>query len=142
MQTPIELHIATAADLPRLFEIRNAPESTQMAGIKAQTWERFVSVWARTDVVSRAIVEGDEIVGSISIFERDGVWEMGYIIDRARWGCGIATQAVALMLQLVEQRPIYAIVSDTNAGSRRVLDKVGMTVDRRRDDGVWVYVAR
>lgn len=142
MQPQIELRIATPADLPRLFAIRNDSASTQMAGIKAQAWARFVEVWGMTDVVSRAIVADDENVGSISVFEREGVWEMGYIIDRAHWGRGIATRAVELMLDVVVARPVFAVVSDANVGSRRVLEKVGFAVARRRADGAWVHVAQ
>lgn len=142
MQPVTTLRIATATDLPRLFAIRNDPASTQMAGIQPQTWARFFVVWTLPDVISRAVVADGEIVGSISVFKRDDVLEMGYIIDRAHWGRGIATRAVEAMLRVVAERPIFAVVSDANRGSRRVLEKTGFAVDRRRDDGGWVYVAR
>ena len=47
------------------------------------------------------------------------------VIDRAAWGKGIATQALALLLELVSVRPLYARAASDNAGSLRVLQKCG-----------------
>jgi RimJ/RimL family protein N-acetyltransferase len=138
----VHLQPATAADLPRLFEIRNSPECTAMAGIVPQSWERFVEIWNRDDVTARAIVGDDELVGTITIFPRDGVWEMGYIIDTPFWGQGIATSAVRQMLAIFDARPVHAVVSAANRASGRVLEKAGFERTGQRSDGAWQFIAR
>ena len=61
-------------------------------------------------------------------FVADGQTEITYWIDRAAWGRGIATQALALLLELVPVRPLHARVASDNVGSMRVLRKSGFTI--------------
>ena len=50
----------------------------------------------------------------------------GYLLDpRPAWGKGIATRALALLLELVTTRPLHARAASDNAGSLRVLQKCG-----------------
>ncbi len=49
-------------------------------------------------------------------------------IDRAVWGKGIASQALALLLPMIAVRPVYARAASDNIGSLRVLEKAGFTV--------------
>lgn len=65
------------------------------------------------------------LAGSIASFPLDGQTEITYWIDRAFWGAGIATRALALLLELVPDRPLYARAASDNAGSLRVLHKSG-----------------
>jgi RimJ/RimL family protein N-acetyltransferase len=51
--------------------------------------------------------------------------EVTYWIDRPAWGKGIATRALALLLELVTTRPLHARAASDNAGSLRVLQKCG-----------------
>ena len=68
-----------------------------------------------------------QVVGSIASFPIEGQTEITYWIDRAAWGRGIATRAVALLLDLVPYRPLYARAASDNTGSLRVLHKSGFT---------------
>jgi RimJ/RimL family protein N-acetyltransferase len=54
--------------------------------------------------------------------------EVTYWIDRACWGQGIASQALALVLDLVAVGPLRARVASDNAGSLRVLVKSGFRI--------------
>jgi RimJ/RimL family protein N-acetyltransferase len=51
--------------------------------------------------------------------------EIGYWIDKTYWGKGVATRALALFLEEIELRPLYARVAKDNQGSIRVLEKCG-----------------
>ena len=55
---------------------------------------------------------------------------LGYWVGREWWGRGIATQALALFVDEVSIRPLYAHVAAHNVGSIRVLDKCGFRRDR------------
>jgi len=46
-------------------------------------------------------------------------------IDRSWWGQGIASRALALFLDTVPVRPLYARAASDNVGSLRVLQKAG-----------------
>lgn len=73
-----------------------------------------------------------------------GVIEVGYRLHRAAWGRGFATEgAAALIDRGFAELPIDEVVADTmtvNAGSRRVMEKLGMrfvrTVHPHYDDPV------
>ena len=56
----------------------------------------------------------------------EGHREVTYWISPARWGQGLASQALRLYLALVEPtRPIYGRVADHNAASAKVLARAG-----------------
>jgi RimJ/RimL family protein N-acetyltransferase len=52
-----------------------------------------------------------------------GQTEATYWIDRAAWDRGVATRALALLLDLVPARPVHARGASDNAGSLQVLQK-------------------
>jgi RimJ/RimL family protein N-acetyltransferase len=61
---------------------------------------------------------------------------VGYWIGRKFWGRGLATEALAEVVGIVDARPLYAEVVNTNVASIRVLEKCGFTqVDRHVGDG-------
>ena len=62
---------------------------------------------------------------SIAAFPAGGQTQVAYWIERAAWGKGIATRALALLLELVTARPLHARAASDNAGSLRVLQKCG-----------------
>ena len=66
-----------------------------------------------------------------------GKREVGYWIDRAFWGRGIATTALTAFLRLEQTRPLYAGVAKHNVASIRVLEKCGFVIDgaSSEDDG-------
>jgi RimJ/RimL family protein N-acetyltransferase len=58
----------------------------------------------------------------------DGQAEVTYWVDRAAWGRGIASRALALLLEEVPTRPLRARAASDNAGSLRVLEKAGFRI--------------
>lgn len=79
---------------------------------------------ARTCLWSRC----GRLVGSMASFIFQGQREITYWIERAAWGEGIATRAVALLLDLVAVRPLHARAASDNTGSLRVLRKSGFKI--------------
>lgn len=77
--------------------------------------------------------ETGEMVGSTQLMNLRAVrgqGEMGYLLDRALWGRGIMTEAARLTLShafsTLRLSRVLAFADVDNAGSRRVLEKVGM----------------
>ena len=86
----------------------------------------------------RAIVVDGHTVGSIALFRGSDVYsrtaELGYWLAEDYWGRGIMTQAVQRMCEEGFERwgdlvRIYAEPFVHNAGSRRVLEKAGFTLE-------------
>ena len=130
----IELAEVTDEDLPFLFAIQQDPASNQMADVAPRDAEAFAAHWLkiRNDPVSltRIIRANGERAGLILSFIRDGVRELGYWIDQPQWGRGIASTAVAAFLPLDPFRPLTARVVKDNAGSIRVLERIGFAFER------------
>ena len=103
-----------------------------MAVVNPRDLESFGAHWARilgdVSVVARAILADGALVGSISCFEMDGRRSVGYWIAREHWGRGIATRALALLLEEVGVRPLHARVARTNVASIRVLERCGFAI--------------
>jgi RimJ/RimL family protein N-acetyltransferase len=58
----------------------------------------------------------------------DGDTEVTYWIDCSVWGQGVASQALALFLDMVPVRPVYARAASDNVGSLRVLQRAGFAI--------------
>ena len=84
------------------------------------------------DEVAREHESRDHLEGrlgrSIASFVVEGQTEVTYWVDRAVWGRGIASQALALFLIVVRTRPLKVRTASDNAGSLRVLEKAGSTI--------------
>jgi RimJ/RimL family protein N-acetyltransferase len=104
-----------------------------MAAFPARDYDAFMAHWAKIlsdeTTRNRIIVADGEVAGSISTFEMDGRREVGYWVGREYWGRGVATRALAALLDEEPVRPIYAHVAKHNVGSRRVLEKCGFVVE-------------
>ena len=98
-------------------------------------------VWAVTETQTGALLGGCGFVTHA---------ELGYIFARAAWGRGVATEAATACLTygftLLDFDEIFAGALAENAGSRRVLEKLGM---RRRPNeyydsngGVYYLITR
>ena len=123
------------ADLDVLFRHLSDPDAVLMAAFTSedpQDRDRFDAhmrrIMADPGVTLRAVVRAGEVVGSISSFVVDGDTEVTYWIDCAAWGQGIASQALALLLDEVPTRPLHARAASDNAASLRVLEKAGFRV--------------
>jgi RimJ/RimL family protein N-acetyltransferase len=80
------------------------------------------------DGTMRAVIRGGRLVGSIASFVREGDTELTYWVDRSVWGQGVASQALALFLDIVSVRPVYARAASDNIGSLRVLQRAGFAI--------------
>ena len=120
------------SDLDAVFAQMRDPESVAMAAFTAEDpddRERFdahmAKVMSSPDSANFAVTWGGRLVGSISSFVLDGDTEITYWIDRSVWGRGIASRALALLLEIVPVRPLRARAASDNAASLRVLEKAG-----------------
>ncbi|MEU5567553.1 GNAT family N-acetyltransferase [Micromonospora musae] len=84
------------------------------------------------DVTLRAVIRDGRLVGSIASFVMDGDTEVAYWIDRAVWGQGVAGQGIALFLETVPVRPLYARAASDDVRSLRVLRRAGSRSSARR----------
>lgn len=78
----------------------------------------------------------DQPVGAIACCEeRQGkVTEIGYMLNRAFWGRGIATEAATALIDLLfaeGQRRVFADTDPDNAASIRVVERLGFTLEAR-----------
>jgi RimJ/RimL family protein N-acetyltransferase len=122
------------SDLDALFDQMRDPESVWMAAFTRkdpndrEAFDRHMAkVRTSPDVTMRAVTRDGQLVGSIASFVVEGDTEVTYWIDRSVWGHGIASRALALLVDLVPVRPLYARAASDNVGSLRVLRKAGFT---------------
>jgi RimJ/RimL family protein N-acetyltransferase len=132
----VSLRPVQPGDLPRMYELQLDPESNRMAVTIPRIGEAFDTHWAKVlddpAITARAILVGEALVGVISCFPRDGQDHVGYWIDRAYWGMGIASRALHLLLQEVVKRPLVATAATSNGASLRVLQKCGFVIEQVR----------
>lgn len=130
----VRLRPVQPGDLPRMYELQGDPESNRMAVTIPRSREAFDSHWAKSldnpGNTSRAVLVDDAFVGYISCFPMEGQDHVGYWIDRAYWGMGIAGLALQLLLREVARRPLVATIATSNGASLRVLQKAGFAVER------------
>ena len=128
----LELRDVVESDVETLFEHQRDPEACRMAAFTAEDPNDragFFALWAgilgNDRIVKRAIVVDGNLAGNIVHFQQYGLPAVGYWIDRACWGRGIASNALERFLKIVTQRPLYARTAFDNLGSQRVLAKNG-----------------
>ena len=130
----IRLRDVTHDDLPRIYEMQLDLESNRLAVTIPRSAVAFDALWSKVlqdpNVTAKVILVGEVLVGHISCFKMDGLDSVGYWIDKAFWGKGIATQALQLLLKAVTSRPLYAQVATSNIASLRVLQKCGFVVEQ------------
>jgi RimJ/RimL family protein N-acetyltransferase len=118
-------------DIAVFFDQQNDAEAIRMAIWAPREHNAFYEHWHRIlgdpELVARTIVSGDEVAGNITSWSRDGKRLVGYWLGREFWGQGLATKALAELIEELE-RPLYAEVATTNIGSIRVLEKCGFQV--------------
>jgi RimJ/RimL family protein N-acetyltransferase len=121
------------ADLGTLFEFQADPEGSAMAAFPSRDMPAFLEHQARIradpSAITRTIVAGEGVVGSIGSWEVGGERAVGFWIGRDHWGNGYATAALRALLDIDRHRPMYAHVADHNIGSRRVLEKCGFVLE-------------
>lgn len=119
----VRLRPVQPGDLPRMYDLQLDPDSNRMAVTIPRSREAFDSHWAAAlgdpGITARAVLLDGAFVGYISCFPSDGEDHVGYWIDRACWGMGIASRALHLLLGEVTKRPL---VATGNGASIRVLN--------------------
>jgi RimJ/RimL family protein N-acetyltransferase len=132
----VRLRPVQPGDRSRIYEMQLDPESNRMAVTIPRLGEAFDLHWAKVlddpAITARAVLVGEALVGMISCFARDGQDHVGYWIDRAYWGRGIASRALHLLLQEVAKRPLVATAATSNGASLRILQKCGFVVEQVR----------
>lgn len=128
----VSLRAAREDDLPTLFEIQLDDTAQHQAAFTDATardrdayLRKFRRILADDAIVSRVVEVDGEVVGSVAVFPIEGDTEVTYWIRRDWWGRGVATAALAALLQEVRTRPLQARVAEDNHGSRRVLERNG-----------------
>ena len=147
----IALRPVEPGDLPLFFEHQRDPIAVEMVAFQSRDRVAFDRHWAKiladeTGLIRTIVVTSDvspespvvvasgvspesaeHVAGNIVSWNSDGKREIGYWIDRAYWGRGVATGALSAFLRLEQTRPLYAGVAKHNAASLRVLQKCGFT---------------
>lgn len=119
------------ADLPIFFEHQQDPQAVEMAAFVSRPRDAFMVHWRERvlgspDTIARTIVEGAQVVGYVSSYQREGRRLLAYWIGREHWGRGLASAAVRTFLGAHElTRPVFAEVAVHNQASLRVLRKCG-----------------
>lgn len=132
MSAKVRLRDVEAGDLALFFEHQQDPVAVAMVAFRSRDAAAFAQHWAKlladSSKLKKTIVVDGQVVGNIGSWLSDGKREIGYWIDRAFWGRGIATEALSAFLRLERTRPLYAGVAKHNAASIRVLQKCGFTL--------------
>ena len=81
-------------------------------------------------ILIRTIARGERVVGHVLSFPLGAERNVGYWVAREEWGRGVATAALAALLRLVIERPLYARCAKDNVASARTLRRAGFVVGR------------
>ncbi|MET9881939.1 GNAT family N-acetyltransferase [Streptomyces sp. NPDC006430] len=126
------------SDLDVFWEQFTDPEIQYMTAVtRAYHYDRarFDTHWAkvRSDpaVTLRTVEVDGVVVGHAAVFGPPQEREVTYLIGRAHWGHGLATQALSALLRLEDTRPLHGAAVADNAGSLRVMEKCGFTATGR-----------
>jgi RimJ/RimL family protein N-acetyltransferase len=129
--------------VPTLY--RDDPEVTRFVGWKPlvdpERARRFVEVearaWADEDACRGLLAReraGGAAVGALIVRRHPAGAEFSYVIDKSRWGEGLATEIVAALLARAREdaglEEIWAVCDVDNIASARVLEKAGLRYDR------------
>jgi len=131
----VTLRDVEASDLEIFYRQQLDPEAIRMAAFGPANprdqvahrahWEKILKA---PEITKRTILVEGQVAGHVSCYPHEGHPELTYWLGRAYWGQGVATEAVARLLRLVDERPITARAAADNVGSLRVLQKCGFKV--------------
>ena len=128
----ITLRTFTDGDLDALFTWESDPRAVELAAFtRADPSDRsafdahYVRVRSDPANMLLAIDDDGEFVGTIGSYTMDGKREVTYWIAPARWGQGLASQALRAFLASESTRPLFGRVASHNVGSAKVLARAG-----------------
>ena len=132
MKPEILLRDVEPGDLPLFFEHQRDPVAVALVVFRSRERGEFDQHWekilANETSLTKTIVADGQVAGHIASFLLDGKREIGYWIDRALWGRGIASATLSACLRLEQRRPLYAGVARHDLASLPVLQKCGFTL--------------
>jgi RimJ/RimL family protein N-acetyltransferase len=137
-------------DVPRLFAIRRQPQVARWLSSAPDDYDEFAAAFARPERMDTTLVmERDGVVVGDLYLRVSDAWgqrevidgvrgtqaEIGWSVDPAYAGHGLATEGAAAVLRIcfdgLGLRRVVAAAFADNAGSVRVMEKLGMTVEGR-----------
>jgi RimJ/RimL family protein N-acetyltransferase len=128
----ITLRTLADDDLDALFTWESDPRAVEMAAFtRADPSDRrafdahYERVRSNPSNTLLAIDDDGEFVGTVGSYTLEGKREVTYWIAPARWGQGIASQALRAFLAIETTRPLYGRVASHNAASAKVLARAG-----------------
>jgi RimJ/RimL family protein N-acetyltransferase len=141
--TPLH-RILSEPDVLRYFPNPDPPPRAKVEKLilgQLRHWEERGYGWWAVEPRSQK-----ELIGwsGLQFLPETGEVEVGYLLARAFWGKGLATEAARASLQFgfenLELESVVAIVDPENIASRRVIEKLGMSfVDEARYFGMDCY---
>lgn len=142
----LRLRPFTVDDLPTLLRIRSDEDVSRYLGTAAMQTPEFIERRLQFYMdcrekygfsMSPAVRKSDGAFvgwGGIQPLEETGEIEVGYGFDKPYWGRGYATELAAAWLRYGFERAglarIVAVAAPENMGSRRVMEKLGMSYER------------
>lgn len=129
---PVTLRTLTDSDLDTLFVWESDPRAVEMAAFtrpdpsdRGKFDAHYERVRNDAGNLLLAIDDDAEFVGTVGSFTMEGERNVTYWIAPARWGQGLASQALRAFLAIEPTRPLYGRVADHNRGSAKVLARAG-----------------
>ncbi len=77
--------------------------------------QHWAKVLADDTILKKTVIVDDQAAGNVVSWTSERKREVGYWIDRAFWGRGVATAALTAFLTLEKTRPLDAGVAKHNA---------------------------
>ena len=135
---PTVLRDVVESDLDAFYEHQREPEANRMALFPARDRETFDAHWRRIladdTLTKKTIVYEDEVAGNVLSWQQEGQRLIGYWVGQEFWGKGLATRALAELVEELPTRPLHAWVATSNVASVRVLEKCGFVVVASRTE--------
>ena len=140
------LRIFRPDDLDQLALILGDPEVMKYLGIvagkpmsreeTADVLQSFIKSWEKYGLGRLAIVEKEsgQLIGCCGLRLLEGTPEIVYVLGKAYWGKGYATEAARACLrhgfESLNLKRIVAVTRHGNLASQRVLERVGMRYEK------------
>ena len=136
----IALRSVRREDFAAFFAHQSDPLAASLAGVTPREWDAFQPHWqkilADPTIFTQTILFNGQTAGNLVCFPQGGQRQVGYWVDRALWGRGVATQALQLFLNSLPMRPLWAYTAADNRASMRVLEKCGFAQVGAAEDEV------